>query len=82
MTMPTHALVGGGAFLSYELLREFMRHHQDTLRRPEIVDHTLAFTILGMAGSVAFFPGTIGQLALNGAVAGHLAGLGTWWISQ
>jgi hypothetical protein len=46
MIKPT--MIGAGAFVTYGVLREAMRHHQHTERRPVIIDHIFATTLMGM----------------------------------
>ncbi len=81
-TVPTHALVGGGVALTYAFLRELMRHHQETLKRPKVIDHLIACTLIGSIGSLLVFNGSIGGLLLNGAVVGNTLGLMIWWASM
>ena len=52
---PAHALYGGAAFLGYDLITEFLRHHDETNLRPKFLDHLFAMSILGAgAGFMAF----------------------------
>ena len=47
---PRHAALGGSAFLGYDLITEFLRHHDETNLRPKLLDHLLAMSILGTVG--------------------------------
>ena len=80
-TSTTHAVVGGSVFLSYALIREVLRHHQDTLRRPKVIDHLIASTLLGGVGSAFVFNGALQTVILNGSVVGFTGGLITWYLS-
>jgi len=73
-------LAGGSVFLSYALLREAMRHHQETLRRPKIIDHLIATTLIGGVSTVTLLDGPFGKLLLNGSVVGLTLGLAMWWM--
>lgn len=81
-TVPTHALFGGGVALTYAVMLEMMRHHQETLRRPKVIDHLIACTLIGSVGSLMLFNGAIGTLLLNGAVVGNTLGMMIWYASK
>lgn len=80
-TAPTHMLYGGSAFLGYDLIREFLVHHDHTNLRPKIIDHLIATSTIGtIAGLVA-------TNTVRGAFQGFLfiglnAGLISWWYMQ
>lgn len=79
--VPLHAMVGGGVFLTYAIIREILRHHQETLRRPKVIDHLVTCTLMGSFGSAIALSGNLPTLLLNGAVVGSTIGLALWWIS-
>lgn len=71
-------LLGGSLFLGYDLIIDFLRHHDETNPRPMIFDHLLAMSTLGTVG------GFIATNSLQGAFAGFLffginVGLLTYW---
>jgi hypothetical protein len=72
-------MAGGSLFVSYALLREIMRHHQHTLRRPKYIDHLIATSIIGATCSVLFFDGALPSLLLKGSVVGLTAGMFIWY---
>ena len=59
-----HMGVGVASFLSYDLIIEFMRHHDETNLRPMFIDHLLAMSLIGMGG------GFIAMNSVRGAVQG------------
>ena len=80
-TAPRHMAMGVGVFLGYDLIMEFLRHHDETNKRPKIVDHLFAMSVIGTVG---------GLLATNtprGAFQGFLwfgiqIGFCTHWIME
>ena len=50
LTAPTHMFAGGMAFLGYDLIMEFLRHHDEPNLRPLLVDHLVAFSAIGTIG--------------------------------
>ena len=46
-----YGAIGAATFMTYSLTFEFLRHHDEANSRPLIMDHTLAVTMLGMAGA-------------------------------
>ena len=54
-TAPRHMMIGGSVFTGYDLLIEFMRHHDETNLRPMIIDHVIAMSILGTIGGFMAF---------------------------
>ena len=77
-TAPRHMGYGGAAVLGYDLIREFMRHHDETNMRPKVVDHLIAMSIIGASG------GFIATNTIRGAFQGFLFiglnfGLMSWW---
>jgi len=65
-TAPRHMMTGGSIFLSYDILMEFMRHHDETNLRPKLVDHLIAMSIIGTFG------GWIATNSIRGAFQGFL----------
>ena len=59
-------LLGGSAFLGYDLILEFMRHHDETNLRPFIIDHLIATSIISTIG------GFIATNSIHGAFASFL----------
>ena len=51
-TAPYHMALGASAFLGYDLIMEFMRHHDETNPRPKIIDHLITMSIIGTAGGL------------------------------
>lgn len=65
-TAPYHMAVGGSIFLGYDLIFDFLRHHDETNLRPQFVDHLIAMSILGTVG------GFMATNTLKGAAQGFL----------
>ena len=77
-TAPRHMITGGSVFLGYDVLMEWMRHHDETNLRPKIVDHLITMSIIGSIG------GFIATNSIRGAFQGFLffglnLGLLTYW---
>ena len=69
----------GSAFLSYDLITEMLRHHDENNLRPQIVDHTFALMIIGTIG------GLMATNTLNGALVGWMVSTfalspSLWWM--
>lgn len=73
-------LIGGSVTLSYQLIFDFLRHHEETNNdRPIYFDHLAACTIISSfsIGMWGFMP----RFWAIGAVSGFTwIGPGTWWI--
>ena len=54
-TAPMHMLAGGAAFLGYDLITEFLRHHDETNLRPQILDHLFATSVISTIGGYCAF---------------------------
>ena len=59
-------MFGASLFLSYDLITEFLRHHDETNLRPKFIDHMLAFMIIGTV------TGFVGLNTFHGAFQGFL----------
>ena len=75
---PKHMAIGGSIFLSYDLITEFMRHHDENNLRPKLVDHMIAMCLIGTFGGLMTFN------TIRGAFQGFLffginIGLLTYW---
>lgn len=81
-TAPRHMAYGGSAVLGYDLLREFLVHHDENNLRPKVIDHIFAMSVLG----------TIGGFCATNTLAGALRGflfiglnfgfISYWWASN
>ena len=58
--------IGAATFLGYDLIHEFMRHHDENNLRPAILDHLLAMSIIGTVG------GLMATNSVKGAFGGFL----------
>ena len=65
-TAPTHMMYGGSAFLGYDLIIEFWRHHDEGNPRPMILDHLFATSVIGTVG------GFLATNTIRGAFQGFL----------
>ena len=77
-TAPRHMMVGASIFLGYDILMEWMRHHDENNMRPKVVDHIIAMSIIGTIG------GWMTTNSLRGAFQGFLfiglnLGFLTYW---
>jgi len=47
-TLPKYGMIGGATFLSYDLITEFLRHHDENNLRPKIFDHLFAMSLISI----------------------------------
>ena len=78
---PTHMAIGASVFVGYDLILEFMRHHDETNLRPKIIDHLTAMSVIGTVG------GFYATNTIRGAAQGFLFfginfGFLSWWYMQ
>jgi hypothetical protein len=71
-------MVGGSIFLSYDLIREFLVHHDENNLRPKVIDHLIAMSLIGTVG------GLMTLNTIRGAFQGFVFfginfGLLSWW---
>jgi hypothetical protein len=74
--MTPYILIGGSVFLGYQLVMDFLHHHDEGNRdRPLFFDHVIAMATIGTIGA-GFYGGTlIGALVSTTMIAPM-----TWWI--
>jgi hypothetical protein len=75
-----YMLIGGSLTLSYQLIFDYLRHHEESNNdRPLVVDHTIAVTLIG-ATSVGLWGG-LPRYWLTGAIFGLLlVSPMSWWM--
>lgn len=78
-TAPTHALYGGSLFLGYQLVFEFLRHHDELNQRPLFIDHTFAMTLIGGIGA-ACIAGSPRHVAAGAIFSALTLGPMVWWL--
>ncbi len=71
-------MVGGSIFLGYDLVFDFLRHHDETNLRPKVIDHLIAMSLIGTVG------GFMATNSIRGAFQGFLffglnLGLLSYW---
>lgn len=49
---PRHMAIGASIFLGYDLILEFLRHHDEQNPRPKIIDHVFAMSVIGTVGGL------------------------------
>ena len=81
-TAPPQALMGGSIFLGYNLILEFLRHHDETNLRPKFIDHVFATTIIGGLTGAAMFGGSTRHIVTGMLVGGFTIGWPLWWCKQ
>lgn len=74
-----YALYGAGAFLTYQLTYDLMRHHDEANTRPLFLDHTVAITIIG-TGVGAMIVSHPHQLFMSTFFSIVFASPATWWL--
>ena len=79
-TAPTHAIYGGSLFLGYQLIVEFLRHHDHTNLRPMFVDHEIAMTIVGGFGAAATMGGAPKHFVVGALIGSLTLGPLLWWL--
>lgn len=78
--MVPYMLTGGSITLSYQLILDFLRHHEETNNdRPFLIDHTIALSLIGtVVGGVM---GGLPRYAFTGfMVSFFLLSPMTWWF--
>ena len=50
-----YALIGAGAFLSYQLTIDFLRHHDEANSRPAFFDHAAGCAVVGTGAGIMLF---------------------------
>jgi hypothetical protein len=78
--MPTHALWGGSAMLTYHLVFEFLRHHEHTNLRPMFIDHSIAMMVLGLGFGAAVLGGSPMNLFQGACFSTIMLGPVTYWV--
>jgi hypothetical protein len=75
-----YCMVGGTITLTYQLVFDFMRHHEETNSdRPLFFDHMLACSILGTG--IGAFAGAMPRFWFTGFfVGGFIVAPMTWWM--
>ena len=75
-------LFGGAVFLSYRVIMDTLRHHEETNNdRPLAFDHLIATSTIGAA--IGFFYGALPRYIFTGWFAGgFIIGPMLWWIRQ
>ena len=81
-TSPTHALFGGSVMLSYQLIREWLVHHDHTNLRPKFIDHLIATTIVGGIAFMLFNNGGLRNLASGCIFSFCTVAPMTWWLKM
>ena len=73
-------MIGGSMTLSYQLIFDFLRHHEETnIDRPLYFDHMLATTIIG-AFTGGIWAGLPKYWFTGGFLGGFLIAPMTWWL--
>ena len=80
-TAPKHMMYGGGVYVFYDYVLEFLRHHDENNLRPEYVDHLFAIGLIGT------FTGAFVLNTIRGAFQGFLlatimVGPSTYWMKK
>ena len=48
-------IASGSAFLSYDIITEWLRHHDEANQRPKLIDHLFAMSLIGTVGGFMAF---------------------------
>ena len=73
-------LIGGSLTLSYQLIFDYLRHHEEGNNdRPLVIDHTIALTVIG-AFSLGMYGGLPRYWLAGAIVGGMLLSPMTWWM--
>lgn len=76
-----YAFIGASITLTYQLVHDFLRHHDEANSRPAFFDHQAALTVIGTG---------IGAMTLNHPLHVFCAGFfsfaliapSTWWVKN
>ena len=77
-----HMLWGGATVLTYQLVLDFMTHHNHTSNRPAFIDHTLAMTILGAGAGAMTGKGGPTRMFTGAFFAFSTLAPLTWWVAM
>ena len=77
-----HMLYGGAAFLGYQLVQDFMTHHNETSNRPKIIDHTIAMVLIGGAAAACTGGGSLWRVWTWMFFFGTIVSPTTWWLKM
>jgi len=75
-----YMLIGGSVLLSYQLILDYLRHHEESNNdRPQYFDHLFASTIIG--STAGFFLGGAPRFVFIGAfVTSFILSPMLWWM--
>jgi hypothetical protein len=77
-----YMLIGGSLFLGYQLIIDYIRHHDEGNRdRPEFFDHQIALTLIG-AVSLGIWKGLPKWWFIGGFVGGMIVSPVSWWVKK
>ncbi len=77
-----YMLIGGSLTLSYQLIFDYLRHHEETNNdRPLYFDHMFALTLIG-ATSFGFYGGMPRFWFIGGFVGGLIVSPMSWWLKK
>ena len=80
--MTPYALLGGGIALTYQLIWDFLRHHEESNNdRPLYFDHLIATTLIFTVGA-GVYGGLPRHIATGALVSILLISPMTWWLYQ
>lgn len=73
-------LIGGSITLSYQLIFDYLRHHEEANNdRPLLIDHTIACTLIG-ATTAGLYGGFPRFWFTGGFVGGMMIAPMGWWL--
>ena len=75
-------LYGGSAFLGYQLVFDFLRHHDHTNLRPMIIDHAIAFGLIGAAAGALTGSGSLRRMWVGFLFSFATLAPMTWWLKM
>jgi hypothetical protein len=77
-----YVMVGAGALLSYNVIRDYLRHHEETNNdRPLIIDHVIALTTLAVLGGF-FYGNSPRAVAVATVMSIFFFSPMSWWFMK
>ena len=79
--MLPYAMIGGSLFLSYQLIIDYLKHHETNTDIPQYFYHTFALTVVG-AGIGLFYGAMPRHLLIGGFMGGMFVAPASYFLMK